>query len=42
MTSEDLLKDGISKLNMAVENGDLKGIGVARMMKATANSKLRN
>ena len=32
MTSEDLLKDGSSKLNKAVEKGDLKGAGVAQMM----------
>ena len=39
MTSEDLLKDGSSKLNKAVEKGDLKGAGVAQMMIATATSK---
>ena len=42
MTSEELLKDGSSKLNKTVEKGDLKGAGVAQMMIATATSKLRN
>ena len=41
MTSEDLLKDGSSKLNKAVEKGDLKGVGVAQMMIATATSKIK-
>ena len=36
MTSEVLLKDGSSKLNKAVEKGDLKGAGVAQTMIATA------
>ena len=36
MTSEELLKDGSSKLNKAVE----KGAGVAQMMIATATSKI--
>ena len=40
MTSEELLKDGSSKLNKAVEKGDLKGAGVAQMMIATAASKI--
>ena len=40
MLSEDLLKDGRSKLNKAVEKGDLKGLGVAQMMIATATSKI--
>ena len=40
MTSEDLLKDGSSKLNKAVKKGDLKGVGVAQMMIATATSKI--
>ena len=39
MTSEDLLKDGSSKLKKA-EKGNLKGAGVAQMMKATATSKI--
>ena len=42
VTSEDLLKDGSSKLNKAVEKGDLKGVGVAQNMMTTAASKLRN
>ena len=42
MTSEELLKDGRSKLNKAVEKGDLKGAGVAQMMIATSKiEKLR-
>ena len=40
MTSEELLKDGSSKLNKAVEKGDLKGAGVAQIMIATATSKI--
>ena len=39
MTSEELPKDGSSKLNKAVEKGNLKGAGVAQMMIATATSK---
>ena len=39
MTSEELLKDGSSKLNKAVDKDDLKGAGVAQMMIATATSK---
>ena len=34
MTSEELLKDGCSKLNKAFTIGDLKGAGVAQMMVA--------
>ena len=40
VTFEELLKNGISKLNKAVEKGDLKGAGVAQMMIATATSKI--
>ena len=40
MTSEELLKDGSSKLNKAVEKCDLKSAGVAQMMIATATSKI--
>ena len=40
MTSEDLLKDGSSKLNKAVEKGDLKSTGIAQMMIATATSNV--
>ena len=40
MTSEELLKDGSSKLNKAVEKGNLKGAGVAEMMIATATSNI--
>ena len=40
MTSEDLLKDWSSKSKKAVEKGDLKGVGVAQMMIATATSKI--
>ena len=40
MTSEELLKDGSSKLNKAVEKGDLKGAGVAQMMIAMTTSKI--
>ena len=40
MTSEELLKDGSSKLNNAVEKGDLKGSCVAQMMITTATSKI--
>ena len=40
LTSEELLKDRSSKLNKAVEKGDLKGAGVAQMMMATATSKI--
>ena len=39
MTSEELLKDGSSKLNNAVEKGDLKGACVAQRMIAMATSK---
>ena len=40
VTSEELLKDGISKLDKAVEKSDLKGAGVAQMMIATSTSKI--
>ena len=40
MTPEQLPMDGSSKLNKAVEKGDLKGAGVAQMMIATATSKI--
>ena len=40
MTFEELLKDGSSKLNKAVEKSDLKGAGVAQIMIATATSKI--
>ena len=40
MTSEELLEDGSSKLNNAVERGDFKGAGVAQMMIAMATSKI--
>ena len=40
MTSEELVKDRSSKLNKAVEKGDLNGAGVAQMMIATATSKI--
>ena len=40
VTSEELLKDGSSKLNKAIEKGDLKGAGAAQMMIATATSKI--
>ena len=36
MTSEELLKEGSSKLSKVVEKGDLKRAGVAQMMIATA------
>ena len=39
VTSEELLKNRSSKLNKAVEKGDLNGAGVAQMMVATATSK---
>ena len=40
MTYEELLKDGSSKMNKAVEKVDLNGAGVAQMMIATATSKI--
>ena len=40
VTSEELLKDGSSKLIKAVEKGDLKGASVAQMMIATTTSKI--
>ena len=40
LTSEELLKDRSSKLNKAVEKGEIKGAGVAQMMMATATSKI--
>ena len=40
MTSEELLKYGSSKLNKAVEKGDLKRAGEAQMMIDTATSKI--
>ena len=40
MTSEELLKERSSKLNKAVEKGDLKGSCVAQMMITTATSKI--
>ena len=40
MTSEELLKDGRSKLNKAAEEGDLKGAGEAQMMIAAATSNI--
>ena len=36
-----MLKDGRSKLNKAVEIGDLKCVGVAQMMIATTTSKIQ-
>ena len=41
MTSEEFPKDGSSKLNKAVEKGNLKGAGVAQTMIATATSKIK-
>ena len=40
VSSEELLKDRSSKLNTAVEKGDLKGAGVAQMMINTATLKI--
>ena len=40
VTSEELLKDRSSKLNKAVDKGDLKVAGVAQIMIATATSRI--